>query len=217
VGPDADGDFRRAVVALDFGVESVRAAALACRLLSPRGTLSLVHVKRPLTLGGPEGEAWDARCSAQIADLFRRLVAVLRDGGAAPTARDGRVVPSGGAPCVGRRDVTIGTVTLVGEPVTELLTYAATVGADLVAIGRHSAPCVADPRVADPRVADPVDGSVSAALAQRVLGTLEETCMLVCPAASSAPRAGTADPRARPQPHPARGARRRPNGADLPA
>lgn len=175
-GPDADGTFRRAVVALDFGPASVRAAELACRLLSPGGTLSLVHVKERLEFVGPAGEAWDALCSGQIAELFRRLIATLRGGGAAPVARDGRVVLGGGAACAGRRDVTIGTVTLVGDPAEELAAYAAQVGADLVAAGTRG----------ESSVQRRFAGSVSADVARRASATLPASTMLVCPAPRTA-------------------------------
>ncbi|MGZ8415118.1 MAG: universal stress protein [Gemmatirosa sp.] len=174
VGTEADGAFRRAVVAVDFGIESVRAAELACRLLAPRGTLSLVHVKRPLQLGGAAGEAWDAQCTAQIAALFRQLTVALREGGRAPVARDGHLIEGAGPMCAGRRDIAVGTVTLVGEPVGEIAAYAAAVGADLVATGRHAAPRRAD---------EAPDGSASAAIMRRVTAMLAEACVLVCPAA----------------------------------
>ncbi len=171
VGADADGAFTRAVVALDFGPASVHAAELACRLLAPGGTLSLVHVKERLEFVGPAGESWDALCTAQIAELFRRLVAALQQGGAAPIARDGRVVERGGALCAGRRDVTIGTATLVGDVAEELLTYAALVGADLVAAGTRGDDCVPRHRM----------GSVSAEVARRATATMPRASVLVCP------------------------------------
>lgn len=55
-GPEADGEFRRAVVGVDFGAASARAAAVACRLLSPGATLSLVHVEQRPALGPPIAE-----------------------------------------------------------------------------------------------------------------------------------------------------------------
>lgn len=172
VGADADGAFTRAVVALDFGPASVHAAALACRLLAPGGTLSLVHVKERLEFVGPAGESWDALCTAQIAELFRRLVAALQQGGAAPIARDGRVVDGGGAMCAGRRDVTIGTATLVGDAADELLTYAALVDADLVVAGTRG----------DDGVPRGRRGSVSAEVARRTAATMPRASVLVCPA-----------------------------------
>jgi hypothetical protein len=189
VGRDADGTFRRAVVAVDFGIESLRAAELACRLLAARGTLSLVHVKRPLHLGGAEGEAWDARCSAQIAVLFRGLLAALRGGGRPPLARDGDVLAGAGPACAGRRDVAIGTVTLIGEPVSEIAAYAAAVGADLIATGRHAP---------SRRAQEAPERRVSAALTRRAMATLTEACVLVCPV-DPAPRPAAVDV-ARPAP-----------------
>ncbi|GLC24875.1 universal stress protein [Roseisolibacter agri] len=183
VGADADGAFTRAVVALDFGPASVHAAELACRLLAPGGTLSLVHVKERLEFVGPAGESWDALCTAQIAELFRRLVAALQQGGAAPIARDGRVVEGGGAVCAGRRDVTIGTATLVGDAAEELLTYAALVGADLVAAGTRGDDCVPRRRL----------GSVSGEVARRATATMPRASVLVCPVPRTAGAAAARD------------------------
>ena len=117
VGAAADGAIRRAVAAVDFGPASVRAAAIACRMLAPGGTLSLVHVKAGLE---PDHPAWEA------GPLLQRLAVALRNG----TTGCDDVGAS-----VARRDVTIGAATLVGEPAPELVDYAAIVGADLVAVG----------------------------------------------------------------------------------
>src|SRR5579862_4826239 len=47
VAPEWKGFVRRALVGVDFGAASVRAAELALQLLEPGGTLTLFHVRRP--------------------------------------------------------------------------------------------------------------------------------------------------------------------------
>jgi nucleotide-binding universal stress UspA family protein len=123
VGPEADGVIRRAVVAVDFGAASERAAAIAHALLAPGGTLTLAHVRTRLEVSREAREAEPARGAD---DLLRRLAAALRHG---TTGCD----ECGAAR--GRQDVTVGAVTLLGDPASEVLDYAARVGADLVAVG----------------------------------------------------------------------------------
>jgi nucleotide-binding universal stress UspA family protein len=141
VGPEADGVYRRAVVAVDFAPASARAAAIALHLLAPGSTLSLVHVRTRLELSQPLWDAWDAHASERAHEMLQRLAVALRNGttgcdecgahSAAPNAAPNT------APTAGRRDVTIGTATLVGDPAAEVLDYAERVGADLVAVGTH--------------------------------------------------------------------------------
>lgn len=176
-GPDADGAFRRAVVGVDFDPASVRAAELACRLLSAGGTLSLVYVKQRLDWGGAAAEAWDAVCSEQVAGLFRRLVAALRGG--APFALRGRAVDDADAAWPGRRDVVVGSVTLVGDPADELVAYAERVGADFVACGTRPG------SGADRRYST----GVSAGVARRLSAELTECSVLVCPPPAAPARA----------------------------
>ena len=73
--------------------------------------------------------------------------------------------------CAERRDITIGTATLVGDPADELLEYTERVGADLVALGTCGT-AHAGTRLA---------GSVTADLARRVGVRLPECAVLVCP------------------------------------
>ena len=152
VGAAADGTFRRAVVALDFGAASLRAAALAARLLAPGGTLSLVYVRRAPddAPAAPAGaELSDGRT---VAESLQRLVVALR-AGAAPA---------------GRRDLTIGVATLIGDVPAEIVAYADRVGADLVAAGTHAAPL-------------PGVGSVAAAIARLAADGRGDLSVLVCP------------------------------------
>ncbi|AHG89455.1 UspA domain-containing protein [Gemmatirosa kalamazoonensis] len=129
VGPEADGVFRRAVVALDFGAASLRAAAIAARLLAPGGILSLVHVKPRVELWEP-GVVESPSGTPGLHGRLQRLAAALRHG------------TTGCEECgagEARPDVRVGTATLVGDPAAELLDYAAHVGADLVAVGTRGA------------------------------------------------------------------------------
>jgi nucleotide-binding universal stress UspA family protein len=178
VGPEADGTLRRAVVAMDFSPAALRAAGLACRLLAPGGTLSLVHVKPSHELGQAEWEAWDAARDRRVGELFQRLVVTLRGTAqpsrrpfAAPDATRPPVVFPLAAPGGGRRDVTIGTATLVGDPAEELIDYAARVGADLVAVGTHGGGFVERLFV----------GSVAGELVRRAGVELLECSVLVSP------------------------------------
>lgn len=158
VAPEADGTLRRAVVAVDFGPSSVHAAALACSLLEPGGTLSLVHVKSRLELSQPTWEAWDAVYGTRVTELFQRLVAALRGGTLCDAAP-------------GRRDVTIGTAILVGDPAEEIVDYATRVGADLVAVGSHGAGFVERLLV----------GSVATEILRRTSGALAACSVLAAP------------------------------------
>jgi len=174
VGPEADGIFRRAVVAVDFGPASARAAAIACRLLAPGGMLSLVHVKRGTEPRGPAAHVCGAHGLPYANELRQRLVAALRHG------------TTGCEECgatTGRADLAIGTATLVGDPATELLDYAAQVGADLVAVGIHAGPT----RKASGRRAV---GRVATTLVRRASDRLPACSILACapPAAPIAAR-----------------------------
>ena len=160
VGVEADGTLRRAVVAVDFGPASVRAAALACRLLAPGGTLSLVHVKPRPELGHEAWDAWDGARDRRLGELFRRLVVALRG-----TAGDAS----------GRRDVTIGTAILVGDAAEERVEYAARVGAELLAVGTHGS-----------RGGRLLAGSVVGELARRAGVELPECSVLLAPAPGEA-------------------------------
>ncbi len=107
VAPAWKGLVRRALVAVDFGPASVRAAEIALQLLEPGGTLTLFHV-RPL----PEFESVDAMEAA-----FERLRTMLEAERPA--------------------DVTIESKVAAGAVVDRILECASTIGADLVAVGTH--------------------------------------------------------------------------------
>ena len=162
VAPEADAALRRVVVAVDFGPASVRAAELACELLEAGGTLSLVHVRPRLEASQAVWEAWDAHAGRRVAELMQRLTIALREG-CAEAHEDG-------APR-GRRDVTIGTATLVGDPVEELLDYAERVGADVLAVGSHGGGAMERLFV----------GSVAGELLRRTSARLPRCSVLACP------------------------------------
>jgi nucleotide-binding universal stress UspA family protein len=162
VGPEADGVIRRAVVAVDFGPAAARAAAIAHALLAPGGTLTLVHVRTRLEMSQPVWEAWDARAGRNASELLQRLAVGLRHGS---TGCD----ECGAAR---RQDVTVGTVTLVGDPASEVLDYAARVGADLVAAGTHGPGLVERLLV----------GSVASEIVRLTSARLPGCSVLCCPA-----------------------------------
>jgi nucleotide-binding universal stress UspA family protein len=106
-----------AVVAVDFGPASVRAAQMAIELLGKTETLYLVYVEEPIDLlpGGtiaPVSEHYPG----EIVGLFRRMMEGLR-------------VPPG---------VVVETVVLNGAPVPTLEEFCERVGADLLAAGTHA-------------------------------------------------------------------------------
>ena len=117
LAPEADGVVRRAVVGVDFGAASTRAAALARRLVAPGGVLSLVHVHDPACeLDAPNVPTWD-------------------DPGAGPRLQRLAVSVRHDTPELPRPDVRVGTATLFGDVPAELVDYARRVGAELLAIG----------------------------------------------------------------------------------
>ena len=118
VSPNFAGLPGHAVVAVDFGPASVKAAEAALRVLRDDGTLSLVHVKTRLErsqVALAALDSWAAQYDAGVTQLFERLRSVLS-------------IPPG---------VMVETIELVGDPSRVILSYADTVGADLVAVGTH--------------------------------------------------------------------------------
>ena len=106
-----------AVVAVDFGPASVRAARLAIELLGKTGTLYLVYVEEPIDLlPGATIAPVAEHYPGEVVVLFRRMIEGLR-------------VPSG---------VIVETVVLNGAPVPTLEEFCERVGADLLAAGTHA-------------------------------------------------------------------------------
>jgi nucleotide-binding universal stress UspA family protein len=105
---------RRIVVAVDFSETSLRAARLAIDVASSSATVYLAHVApRDSTL-----YEWSADGSSYKTDA----------GAALQKTRDQLRVPD---------DMTVQRVMLQGDPATELLAFAASVNADLIATGSH--------------------------------------------------------------------------------
>jgi nucleotide-binding universal stress UspA family protein len=104
----------RIVVAVDFSETSLRAARLALEVASPHATIYLAHV-------GPrdnllhEWNGWGLTYKDDAGDALQKL-------------REQLHVPSG---------LIVQRVLLQGDPATELLAFAASVNADLIATGSH--------------------------------------------------------------------------------
>lgn len=105
---------RRIVVAVDFSETSLRAARLALEVASPNATIYLAHVApRDSTLYDWKG--WGATYKQDAGDALQKTREQLR-------------VP---------KDITVQQVLLQGDPATELLAFATSVNADLIATGSH--------------------------------------------------------------------------------
>ncbi len=114
VGAEFTAAPRRIVVAIDFSETSLRAARLALELAAPAATIYLTHVApRDATLYDWNG--WGSNYKQDAGEALQRMREQLR-------------VP---------KDMTVQRVLLQGDPATELLAFAASVNADLVATGSH--------------------------------------------------------------------------------
>ncbi len=104
----------RIVVAIDFSETSLRAARLAIELAAPQATIYLAHVApRDSTLYDWHGHGSSYRQDA--GEALEKIREQLR-------------IPS---------DVVVQRILLQGDPATELLAFATSVNADLVATGSH--------------------------------------------------------------------------------
>jgi len=111
---------RRVVVAVDFSETSLRAARLAIDLVAPDSVVYLVHVApRDATLYDWGGQGSSYRDDA---------------GYALQKIRDQLVVPE---------DILVQRLLLHGDPATELLAFAESIHADLIATGSHGRSFVA--------------------------------------------------------------------------
>jgi nucleotide-binding universal stress UspA family protein len=105
---------KRVVVAVDFSETSLRAARLALEVASPNATVYLAHV-------GPrdsllhEWNGWGLSYKDDAGDALQKM-------------REQLHVPSG---------MIVQRVMLQGEPATELLAFATSVNADMIATGSH--------------------------------------------------------------------------------
>jgi len=103
----------RIIVAMDFSETSIRAARMALELASERATIYLAHVaSRESSVGSSNGSA------AYTTDAGVALSGVTE------TLR----IPAG---------MSVQRVMLHGDPATELLAFATSVNADLIATGSH--------------------------------------------------------------------------------
>lgn len=118
VPPDCVGLPKHAMVAVDFGAPSTRAAYAALALLAPGGTITLAHVEPDADLRVAGEEDWTERYERGVASLFADLVAGLGSSG----------------------DATVETVLLHGDPAPALLDHATAHACDLVATGTQSVP-----------------------------------------------------------------------------
>jgi nucleotide-binding universal stress UspA family protein len=80
------GPVREAIVAVDFGPASQRAARFALDLVADGGELVLVHVKSAVNFSDEGAGWWEEAYTKRTTELFRRFAAVLRPG------RDIRIV-----------------------------------------------------------------------------------------------------------------------------
>jgi len=114
VGSGFAGAPRRIVVALDFSETSIRAARIAIELAAEGATIYLAHV-------GPRDSAvtaWNGWGPNYKSDAGAALVRV----------EDALRVPRG---------MTVQRIILHGDPATEMLAFATSVNADLIATGSH--------------------------------------------------------------------------------
>jgi nucleotide-binding universal stress UspA family protein len=105
---------RRIVVAMDFSETSLRAARLSLSVAASGATIYLAHVA-PRDSSFYDWKGWGTTYKVSVGDALQRTREQLR-------------IPEG---------MTIQNVLLQGDPATELLAFAASVNADLIATGSH--------------------------------------------------------------------------------
>ena len=104
----------RIVIAVDFSETSLRAARLALEVAAPNATLYLAHVG-PRDSMLHEWNGWGLSYKDDAGDALQKM-------------REQLHIPTG---------MTVQRVLLQGDPATELLAFAASVNADLIASGSH--------------------------------------------------------------------------------
>jgi nucleotide-binding universal stress UspA family protein len=105
---------RRIVVAVDFSETSLRAARLVLEVAAPAATIYLAHVA-PRDSSLYDWNGWGSSYKQDAGDALQKTREQLR-------------VP---------KDITVQNVLLQGDPATELLAFATSVNADLIATGSH--------------------------------------------------------------------------------
>ncbi len=118
--PGAVSAPRRIVVGMDFSETSLRAARLALEIAAKGATIYLTHVA-PRDSSFHDWKEWGATYKVSVGDALERAREQLR-------------VPDG---------IAVQKVMLQGDPATELLAFAASVNADLIANGSHGRAFVA--------------------------------------------------------------------------
>ena len=134
---------RKIVVGVDFGPASVRAAQLALSMLADGGTLSLVHVILPVLADRLLRDQTEHNVIDEVRSLFNRLRGELR-----------AYVPE---------RATIETCVKTGEAVEGIVLSAASMDAEVIAVGTHG------PRFLERLFVGSVASSVVHAAAQAVL------------------------------------------------
>lgn len=110
---DADHAPRRIVVAVDFSETSLRAARMAIDLAAPHATIYVAHVvHREIAL---DWHGWGSAYIRHVGAALKKFRDQLR--------------PS--------PEMTVQSIALQGDPATELLAFARSVYADLIATGSH--------------------------------------------------------------------------------
>ena len=102
------------IVAMDFSSGSRRAARLALAMAAPRASIHLVHVMSRESASA-ELKGWGVTAAEQTNAALRSICEQLR-------------VPP---------EIDVEPVLLTGDPATELLAYASSLRADLIAVGTH--------------------------------------------------------------------------------
>jgi nucleotide-binding universal stress UspA family protein len=105
---------RRIVVAIDFSETSLRAARLSLEVAAAGATVYLAHVA-PRDSSFRDWNGWGTTYKVSIGDALQRTREQLR-------------IPDG---------MTVQNVLLQGEPATEVLAFATSINADLIATGSH--------------------------------------------------------------------------------
>lgn len=115
VADDLQARPRVAVVGMDFSPSSIAAARCALDIVDEHATVYLVHVWSRSASDHPSERARDEAYEAQLPELFSRAIDLLD-------------APAG---------VTVKPVTLLGAPAKEILWFAESQGADLIAAGKQ--------------------------------------------------------------------------------
>jgi nucleotide-binding universal stress UspA family protein len=115
VAPGFSGAPRRVVVALDFSAGSLRAAREALAILAPNATVYLVHVAPRVELPPGVAQAAGTTSAEVIASAFQKAIDEIGFPG----------------------ELTVETMTVRGDPASQILWVARATDADLIVVGSH--------------------------------------------------------------------------------